>query len=54
MTRVVEFEADNDAPAYFEEQTVLEAAVESTDGDGDSDGDSDGDDDSDRDNDGEE
>ncbi|SFR87704.1 hypothetical protein SAMN05216559_0393 [Halomicrobium zhouii] len=34
MTRVVEFEAAEDAPAYFEEQTVLEAAVESTDGDG--------------------
>lgn len=31
MTRVVEFEAENDAPAYFEEQTVLEAAKESAD-----------------------
>lgn len=29
MTRVVEFEAENDAPAYFEEQTVLEAAKKS-------------------------
>jgi|GEM_PF-428668 len=34
MTRVVEFEAEEDAPAYFEEQTVLEAAVESADDNG--------------------
>lgn len=31
MRRVVEFEAENDAPAYFEEQTVLEAMTESAD-----------------------
>lgn len=32
LTRVVEFEADADAPAYFDErQTMLEAALESTD-----------------------
>lgn len=28
LTRVLEFEADADAPAYFEEPTVLEAALE--------------------------
>jgi len=32
LTRVIEFEADADAPAYFDErQTMLEAAVASTD-----------------------
>lgn len=29
VTRIVEFEADRDAPAYFEEETLLEAALES-------------------------
>jgi hypothetical protein len=33
LTRVLEFEADADAPAYFEErQTMLEAALESREG----------------------
>ncbi|MFC6716548.1 hypothetical protein ACFQGT_19185 [Natrialbaceae archaeon GCM10025810] len=34
LTRVLEFEADADAPAYFEEETVLEAALEARRSDG--------------------
>lgn len=32
MQRVVEFEADQDAPAYFEERTILEIVTDSADG----------------------